>query len=365
MGETKLNSIRVLVTPEIENPVLEELKKRFDLILQGKVAGSKKLMSEEELSAIVRREDPEILVIEAEPVTEKVLSEAKSLKLVICARGNPVNVDIRNCTKRGIIVTNAPGRNANAVAEFTIAEIICCARMIPQAHCALFNRQHTIDEPYDSRPPQKDVIWVHNSLNKRPYELYKGIELEGRLLGLIGLGYIGAAVSKKANALGMKVIAYDPFLERDAVTQIGADKAELDDVISKADFISLHAPVNESTIGMIGERELSLMKPTAFLINNSRGALVNQDALVKALCEKRIAGAALDVFKNEPLSDDDPLLELDNVVLTPHIGGASSDVIRQHSRMILEDINAFANNDVPPHALNHEEVKAFLKTQNK
>ncbi|HHV63198.1 MAG TPA: 2-hydroxyacid dehydrogenase [Firmicutes bacterium] len=264
--------------------------------------------------------DVDAIVTQLAPITAAVLDCAEELRIIGCCRGGPVNVNIEAATQRGIPVIYAPGRNAIAVAEFTVGLILAEVRNIGRAHADM-----------------KKGIWRG--------DLYcyhaAGRELNGLVAGLIGFGSIGRLMVGPLGAFGMKVMVYDPFVPKDEIEAYGAEEADLEILLRSADVVSLHARVTPQTRGMIGARELALMKPTAYLVNTARGPLVDYDALYEALKAKRIAGAALDTFAEEPVPESDRLLELDNVTLTPHIAGASRETAERAAEMVAEDIGNF------------------------
>ena len=159
----------------------------------------------------------------------------------------------------------------------------------------------------------------------------------------------------------MKILAYDPYINSDYAAQLGVEVTSLNDLLQRSDFVSLHVPVTEETQGMIGREQFELMKPTAYLINTSRAAVVDEEAMLDALRRKRIAGAGLDVYHREPLPPTDPLTYLDNVVLTPHIGGATQDVVEHQSRMVYEDLTRLLRSDLPMHIFNPDAIPTFLE----
>ncbi|MDR0362219.1 MAG: hypothetical protein LBJ46_05980 [Planctomycetota bacterium] len=337
---------------ELDAPTLAALAGRFDIFPFGKGGEDKeKIVGEDELFDQLSSVKPEVAVIEQEPVTPRVVDAAvPELKLVACVRAAPNNVDLAACRERGVMVTNAPGRNAVAVVEMTIGFMICLARFIPQTHHEIMSRRLTL--PPGTPVNREDILWQHGDLKQNPYIMYRGVEIDGRTLGMVGLGIIGRMLAPKAKALGMRVLVHDPYVDAETAAAAGAEKVEFDDLLRQADFVSLHAKVTPETRGMIGRREFELMKPDAYFINTARGALVKRDELVRVLRERRIAGAALDVFDQEPLYDDSPLLELDNVVMTPHIGGATRDGIRHQSRLILFNVMAWLDGRTPPNLVN-------------
>lgn len=335
---------------EVDAPTLAEFEKRFTVTKFSKAAAglAGRVATEEELIAHLRACRPEVAVIEQEPFTRAVVAAAPGLKLVACARATPTNIDLAACREHGVAVSIAPGRNANAVVEMTIGFIICLARFIPQTHYGIRTRRLTV--PPGTPLDHKDILWQNPALEQNPYVLYRGMEIEEKTLGLVGFGIIGRMLAPKAAALGMRVISYDPFVAAEDIARHGATKVEsLDDLLAASDFVSLHAKPTPENRGMIGREQLGRMKREAYLINMARGTLIDQDALVRALREKVIAGAALDVFNEEPLCHDSPLLDLDNLVMTPHIAGATRDVIRHQSRLVAANVAAYCEGRELPH----------------
>ncbi len=193
--------------------------------------------------------------------------------------------------------------------------------------------------------------------DEMPYFHFRGPELAGKTLGLVGCGAIGQALARRACALGMNVLGNDPYMCQDDLGSI-VHLAPWNEILARADFLSLHVPLSEETRGMIGAAELARMKPTAVLVNTARAAVVDEEALYKALLERRIAGAALDVFWQEPLPPDSPWLELDNVLLTPHLAGAADDVRKHHSAMVVEDVRTLLSGESPKRLVNPQVFQA-------
>ena len=191
---------------------------------------------------------------------------------------------------------------------------------------------------------------------KNPFLVYQGIEMYGRSFGMIGYGAVGRRLARFLKAMDVRVCVYDPYLPEEAFAAEGIEKMEKDELIRSCDFVSLHCKVTEETKNMFGEREFSLMRPDAVFINSARGVIVNQKALMDALEQKRIAGAVLDVFWEEPLPANHPLLKMDNVVITPHIAGASLDVPKQHSVMIASDVLAFTRGEPMKNVFNRRQL---------
>jgi D-3-phosphoglycerate dehydrogenase len=280
------------------------------------------------------------LLVEAELVDREVLDRFPALSVVGCVRGNPVNVDVEEATRRGIVVVCSPGRNAESVADLVLGLMLSVLRHIAHTHHLIVSRQITEDREEDRR--RKDVVWRPSDPSAPiPYRLYKGPELATLTLGLLGFGAIGRSVGIKAGALGMRVLAYDPFVPDVELVAAGAEPVSFDELFRRSDVLSLQAPPQEGP-PLVGERELALMKPTAYVINTARASILDYDALVAALRSGKLAGAGLDVFPDEPLSSLSPLLDLPNVTLTPHIGGASSNVVEHHSEILLGSLLALA-----------------------
>ncbi len=285
-------AMRVLVADGVAREGVDLLKREVEVDVS-------RPLTEDQLMACIDRYDG-VIVRSATRVTAKCIARAARLKVIGRAGAGVDNIDVDAATRNGIVVVNAPGGNSVAVAEHTIGLLLCLARYIPQAHAAL-----------------KAGVWEKSK--------FLGVEVRGKTLGLLGLGRIGTEVAKRALALGMTVMAYDPAVSPDRVLGLGATPAEPDEIFSRADFISVHVPVTPETTGMIGEAAIARMKPTARIINCARGKVVDEQALVKALAEKRIAGAALDVFWSEPLPAGHPLFSLDNVILTPHLAASTAE----------------------------------------
>jgi D-3-phosphoglycerate dehydrogenase / 2-oxoglutarate reductase len=214
---------------------------------------------------------------------------------------DPSRIDIDAAREHKVMVTNMPGSNAVAVAELTMGQIIALARHTMAANRAV-----------------KENRWSD-------YLRFRGFELAGRTLGIVGMGNIGTRVALRARAFEMSLLVCDPYIPASRVTVLGGRWVALDELLRGSDFVTLHCPHNRETRHMIGERQLSLMKRSACLVNLARGGVVDEDALYKFLSEKRIAGAALDVLETEPPSKDHPLIGLDNVIFSPHIGGSTNE----------------------------------------
>lgn len=277
----------------------------------------------------------EAAIVEADPISAATLEALPRLRLLACVRGEPVNIDVAAATTRGIPVLFAPGRNAEAVADFTLGLLLAVLRSIAQTHHLLMSRVLT-EQSEPTAEPRADVIWMSRDRSRpHPYALYKGPELKTLLLGLVGFGEVGRCMAQRAVALGMRVLVHDPYVAPERIGAAGCGVASLHDLLRQADIVSLHA---RGSAPLLGERELRLMKRGSYLINTARATLVDYDALYRLLRDGHLAGAGLDVFPEEPLSPDSPLLTLSNVTLTPHLAGASTNVVEHQSAIILANL---------------------------
>lgn len=339
---------RVCILAELDPVVGERLENLFDIVFDKTKSNRQNGMTEENLAELLGKYDPEIAVIEANPFTRNVINKAKSLRLIASVRTTPSNIDMQAAKEAGVMVTNAPGRNAIAVAEFTIALILSCARNIPRAHYALKIGKYLLPATIAPDRNANDVIWTNKNLERRPYQDFRGREVMGATLGIFGFGFIGRLVAQRAFALGMRVIAFDPFVSAEDMRAIDCEKVGFDELLRESDYISLHAKASNDTKGKFNITAFRAMKKTAFLINTARGSLINQTDLIQALKSGLIAGAALDVFESEPLQIGNKLLALENIIHTPHIGGATEDVVRHQSDLVLRNLDAYNKNKIPP-----------------
>lgn len=333
--------MKILFTAEYDAKMIGQIRELGDVRMEGWAVGLPKL-EEEVLKEMAR--DADIIITSYDDITRGVIDAAPGLKLIACTRATPVNIDCGHAAKKGIPVLYTPGRNSDSAAELTIALMLGCARHIPQAYKALHDgkflapakRVHKTKEGL-----RDDIVW--DVTEDSPYTVFKGMDLKSKTLGIIGFGSIGKRVAHIARAFGMNILLYDPYVSEVDVNGVGQKKVGLDELLKNSDYVSCHLKVTPSTKGLMSAERFALMKPTAYFINTSRAAVVDEEALIAALREGRIAGAGLDVFAAEPLSEDHPFIaELgDKVVVTPHIGGATTDAITNHTQMILADIKRF------------------------
>jgi len=315
----------IFITRQILQPAIDLLKKNIEVV---DVFQENRDLTPEELLAQVMERDA-ILTMLTDTIDDTVLEQAKNLKIIANHAVGYNNIDLEAASKRGIFVTNTPGVLTDATADFAWGLLFAVSRRITESDA--FIRQ----KRFDGWAPM----------------LFLGGDLTGKTLGIIGAGRVGTAMAKRSVGFGMKVMYHSPHVNKTLEKELAAQKASLETILKKADYISIHVPLTPYTKHLIGKKELDLMKPTAYLINTSRGAVVHEAALVKALEEKNIAGAGLDVFEKEPVIHSG-LLQLSNVVMTPHIASATVETRTQMALMAAENILAALKGKKPPNLVN-------------
>jgi D-3-phosphoglycerate dehydrogenase len=270
----------------------------------------------------------------SEPYTRKVFESHPNLKVVARVGVGYDAVDVQAATDHGVVVCTAPGTNQDAVSEHCFTLILALAKNLISQHLKI-----------------KEGLWPRQA----------NLPLRGKVLGLVGLGRIGKSMTARAIAFGMKVVAFDPYADKDFAARNHVDILTLEDLLRVSDYVSLHLPAMEGTMKLINADRLKLMKPTAYLINTARGAVVDELALYDALKNKRLAGAGLDVFDEEPPLRDNPLLTLDNVVLTAHTAGVDLQSRDDMARKAAECVVALSRGEWPTECVINPEVKAKFK----
>ncbi|MEM1515854.1 MAG: hydroxyacid dehydrogenase [Candidatus Bathyarchaeia archaeon] len=305
-----------------------------------------KCKNEEEMISKAESLKPKVIISEYFRITGRIMDAAMpNLRGIIAFGVGYDHIDVNAASERGIYVANAAGANAESVAEHTFALILCLARKI-----------HSLNNFIRSGK------WIRQEETGIP-EQFVPRDLQGKIIGIIGLGAIGRRVARIAKGFGMKVLGYDPYITPEIAREIGVDLIDLETLLRESDIITLHVPLTNETRGMIGYRELCLMKPTAYLINTSRGPVLDEVALVKALEEGRIAGAGLDVFSKEPVSLESPLLKFDNVIVTPHCAGGSKEALDMTALVVSEEAVRILKDQVPRNLVNRAKLveKGFLR----
>jgi D-3-phosphoglycerate dehydrogenase len=281
-----------------------------------------------------------VIVRSSTRIDAEALAHARALRVVARAGVGLDNVDVGAATKAGVMVVNAPSSNIVSAAEHAVALLLALARNVPQAMISL-----------------KAGEWKRSK--------YTGIELQDKVAGILGLGRIGALVTQRLAAFGMRVVAYDPYVSAARAAQLGARLATLEELLAEADFISVHLPKTAETAGLIGDRELRLVKPGVRIVNAARGGIVDENALAVALKDGRVAGAGIDVFATEPCTDS-PLFAFDSVVATPHLGASTHEAQEKAGTQVARSVRLALAGEFVPDAVNvqggavHEDVKPGL-----
>jgi D-3-phosphoglycerate dehydrogenase len=336
----------LFVRPE----VLAETLRRYLEPIVGEIAVAETALgypiepniSDEELREFVGSEEDaleacrgaEIVVSHMPKLSRRVIEALPEMRALGCTRTEPVNISVRACTERGVPIFYAPGRNARAVAEFTVGLIIAELRDIGRGHAAL------------SQGVWRAELYLHDTAPR---------ELNGQTAGLIGFGNIGRLMPGYLRSFGMRVLAYDPYVDDEVFERHGAERVmRMDELLEASDIVSLHARVTAETRGFIGEAQFRRMKRGAIFVNTARGPMVDYDALYRALADGHLGGAGLETFATEPPPPDWPLLRLPNVTLTPHIAGCSRESVQVAADLVCSDIARWMKGEPPLRCFNPE-----------
>ena len=330
--------MKILVTAQFDQETMATLR-RYGQVEYGCYGQTMRVLAGSKL--VKALEGVSVLVTEVDHVRRPVFAQAPSLRLISCCRGAPVNIDLAAATEYGVPVLTAPGRNADAVADLTLLFTLALLRHLLPVAAVLRQEGDGMEKL------------------AKVFTQFQGAELWNKTVGLVGLGAVGRAVAVRMLAFGAHVVAHDPYVSAEEASAAGVSVLSLDKVLAQSDIVSLHAPVTNQTTGMIGEREFGLMKSGAYFVNTARAALTDEGALYRALRAGRLAGAALDVFEDEPPLPDNPLLTLDNVIATPHIGGHTGEVITHQSRIAVEDLVRMFEGRPPLHCVNPQALAKF------
>jgi D-3-phosphoglycerate dehydrogenase / 2-oxoglutarate reductase len=282
--------------------------------------------------------DAEILIVHGAPVTDEVLAAAPALRLICCARGGPVNVDVSAASARHIPLVNTPGKNAESVADQALAFMIMLARGFPRAQGFLIDGGVLGESAYEGAR-------------------FMGHDLGGHVLGLVGFGNVGSRVQRRAVAFGMRLLVFDPYVR---VGELASTEqvATLEELLARSDFVSLHVRATAETENLFSAMQFAAMKSASYFVNTARESLVDEAALDAALTSGHLAGAALDVVRPRAVAGPHPLLRHTNVVITPHIGGATHETLLRGVTMVAEEVRRFAAGEPLRAVVNRAVVKA-------
>ena len=310
--------MKILIADQVSEEGIDILRSRAEVDV--KVG-----LKEDQLASIIGDYDA-IVVRSQTRVTGKVIHAGKKLQVIARAGAGVDTIDVDEATRHGIVVVNAPTGNTISAAEHTIALMLSLSRHIPQANASL-----------------KGGAWKRNE--------FLGTEVRDKTLGIIGLGNIGSEVAKRARGLEMKLLGYDPFISVEHAAKLEVQIVPLEHLLKESDYITLHVPMTSSTKGLIGAKELALLKSSARIINCARGGLVDEEALAQAVKEKKIAGAAVDVFSTEPMTKS-VLFESDNIIVTPHLGASTAEAQVVSARIVAEQVIDIFNGKPARYAVN-------------
>lgn len=316
---------KILITEAL--PLVKEERRILEKHAIVKIA-----QSCEEHDLVNEVSDADLIMVVYARITKKIIDSAKNLKGIVRYGIGVDNIDLETATRRRILVANVPDYCVGAVADYTFSLLLTLSRKLMLA-----------DQVVKTRGWE---VWTS------PSSKLKGIDLERKVLGLVGVGKIGRAVAARAKGFDMKIIGYDPYLNKEMAKAFCIELCDLETLLKNSDFISIHAPLTADTRGMIGEREMQLMKKTAYIINTARGPIINEMALYNALKSRCIAGAGIDVYEKEPPDFDNPLLELENIVLTPHIAYYTEQAILRLEMSAVDEAVRILQGRLPTNLVN-------------
>lgn len=321
--------VRILATAPLRGDGVATLRELGTLVEEPWITGPTdpmRILDEHALAERLRELEADVVICEADSCKGPVLE--LPLRAICSTRGDPTNVDVAGATAAGIPVLHAPGRNADGVAELTLALLLAVNRQLLPA----------------DRDVRTGEVFRGGTI---PYQRFRAWQLAGRTVGIVGLGAVGRAARWRFEGIGMRVISFDPY--RDDATH-----RSLDELLAEADVVSIHAPPTAETMGMIGADQFAAMREGAIYLNTARAALHDLDALTDALASGALGGAGLDHFEGEVLPVDHPLVSMSNVVLTPHIGGATFDTEVNHTTLVANDLARLLSGAKPEHCANPE-----------
>ncbi|GIW40153.1 MAG: D-3-phosphoglycerate dehydrogenase SerA [Candidatus Binatia bacterium] len=330
--------MRAWVTASFDPAGLDRLRRHMDVVYEDWRRTGTIYFDANALATRLLELGANVLVVEADFVHEEVFDRC-DLRLVGCCRGDPVNVALAKATQVGVPVLFTPARNADSVADLAVAYMLCLLRHVYTVNEALKSGRMRFENP-------RDYLEV--------YTRFGGRELGSCTVGIVGLGAIGQRVARRVRAFGARVLATDPYASDDVFEACEAERRDLRGLLREADILTLHCPLTEATRRLLGREELRSMKPGSFLLNLARADIVEEEALYEALLNGPLAGAALDVFWVEPVQSDNRFVRLPNVLASPHLGGATADVVRRQTEMIVSGIESWLRGERPRNLANPE-----------
>jgi autoinducer 2 (AI-2) kinase len=328
--------VKALVTASFTADGLRRLERHMEVVHEDWRERQMIYFDGAQFAAHIDATGADVVIVEADLVHEEVLNHCR-LRLIGCCRGDPINVGVSRATELGIPVLFTPGRNADAVADLTLGFMLALARHIYTVNWLLKTGQMTFAKTADYLAM---------------YGRYGGFELGGITVGVVGFGAIGRRVVQRVRAFGSRVLVFDPFVAPEAVGAAGAEPAALDAVIGAADVLTLHCPETPENYGLISAARIRSMKRGAYFLNLARAALVDDEALYTALRDGHLAGAALDVFADEPVRPENRYVQLPTVLVAPHLGGATRDVVRHQTDLIVDGVEAWLRGARPQYIAN-------------
>lgn len=297
--------------------------------------------TEEDMIKKIQETKPKVIVSEYFKVSDRILDSSQHLKAIVVWGVGYDHIDIEAASKKGVYVVNTRGSNAESVAEHAFALMLGLSRKLLRTDAFL-----------------RKGKWVRREETGIPSELMAQ-NLYGKTLGIVGLGAVGRQVARIAKSFKMRVLAYDPYISAETAKQRGGESVALGTLLRESDVVTLHVALNETTRGMMSTKELASMKRSSYLINVSRGPVIDEEALIQALEKRKIAGAGLDVFVKEPIGSENPLLKFDNVIVSPHVAGNSKDALKATSLVVSQEVVRILCDELPKNLVNRSQLSKY------
>jgi phosphoglycerate dehydrogenase-like enzyme len=330
--------MKALITASFHADGLARLRRRMEVEHDDWRISKRIYFDGQQFAARIQASGADVLIVEADLVHEDVIDTC-NLRLIGCCRGDPLNIGVERATALGVPVLFAPGRNADAVADITIGYMLMLARNVFAVNSLIKQGEMRFEST-------TDYLAV--------YERYGGFELGGITVGIVGFGAIGRAVAQRLQGFGTRVVAYDPYVAAEVLAAHHCEPVALNDLLRRSQIVTVHCPETTDTHGLIGAEQIRLMPPGSYLLNLARASIIDEDALYRALVDGHLAGAALDVFRDEPVQPDNRFVRLPNVLVSPHLGGATRDVVRHQTDMIVDGIETYLRGERPQYIVNPE-----------